>query len=240
MPVLWPPHPKSWLVGKDSDAGRDWGQEEKGTTEDEMAGWHHWPDGRESEWTLGVGVDREAWRAAIHGVTKSGTRLSDWTELNWSPKNWCFQIGVLENTLESPLDIMETKPVNPKGSQPWIFIGRTDAVAEAPNTLATWCEEPTHWKRTQYWERLGVEERGHRVWDGWKALPTQWTWVWVNYGSWCGQGGLACCNSWRPKESDTTERLNGTEGKHCISIYYEQYIINLQDTMYYKIAVIPI
>ena len=54
-PVLWPPHEKSWLSGKDSDAGRDWGQEEKGTTEDEMAGWHHWLDGRESEWTLGVG-----------------------------------------------------------------------------------------------------------------------------------------------------------------------------------------
>ena len=48
-PVLWPPHVKSWLIGKDSDAGRDWGQEEKGTTEDEMAGWHHRLDGREFE-----------------------------------------------------------------------------------------------------------------------------------------------------------------------------------------------
>ena len=54
-PVLWPPHAKSWLNGKDSDAGRDWGQEEKGMTEDEMAGWHHWLGGRESEWTPGVG-----------------------------------------------------------------------------------------------------------------------------------------------------------------------------------------
>ena len=54
-PVLWPPHAKSWLIGKDSDAGRHWGQEEKGMTEDEMAGWHHWLDGRESEWTPGVG-----------------------------------------------------------------------------------------------------------------------------------------------------------------------------------------
>ena len=53
-PVLWPPHAKSWLIAKDSDAGRDWGQEEKGTTEDEMAGWCHWPDGRESQWTPGV------------------------------------------------------------------------------------------------------------------------------------------------------------------------------------------
>ena len=54
-PVLWPPHGKSWLIGKNSDAGRDWGQEEKGMTEDEMSGWHHWLDGRESEWTPGVG-----------------------------------------------------------------------------------------------------------------------------------------------------------------------------------------
>ena len=80
-PVFWPPDAKSWLIGKDSDAGRDWGQEEKGTTQDEMAGWHHWLDGHESEWTLGDVMDREAWRAAIHGVTKSQTRLSDWTEL---------------------------------------------------------------------------------------------------------------------------------------------------------------
>jgi len=54
-PIRWPPHAKSWLIGKDSDAGRDWGQEEKGTTEDEMAGWHHWLDGRESQRTPGVG-----------------------------------------------------------------------------------------------------------------------------------------------------------------------------------------
>ena len=54
-PILWPPHAKSWLIGKDFDAGRDLAQEEKGTTEDEMAGWHHWLNGRESEWTLGGG-----------------------------------------------------------------------------------------------------------------------------------------------------------------------------------------
>ena len=54
-PILWAPHAKSWLIGKDSDAGRDWGQEEKGTTEDEMAGWHHRLYGHEFEWTLGVG-----------------------------------------------------------------------------------------------------------------------------------------------------------------------------------------
>ena len=77
-PVLWPPLVKSSLIGKDSDVGRDWGQEEKGMTEDEMAGWHHWLDGHEFEWTPGVGDGLvEAWRAAVHGVTKSRTRLSD-------------------------------------------------------------------------------------------------------------------------------------------------------------------
>ena len=83
-PVLWPSHAKSWLIGKDSDAGRDWGQEEKGTTEDEMAGWHHWLDGLESEWTPELVMDREAWRASIHGDAKSRTWLSDWSDLIWS------------------------------------------------------------------------------------------------------------------------------------------------------------
>ena len=54
-PILWPPHAKCWLIWKDPDAGRDWGQEEKGTTEDEMAGWHHQLNAHEFEWTLGVG-----------------------------------------------------------------------------------------------------------------------------------------------------------------------------------------
>ena len=65
---------------KESDAGRDWGQEEKRTTEDEMAGWHHRLDGHEFEWTLGVGDGQGGLGAAIHGVTKSWTRLSDWTD----------------------------------------------------------------------------------------------------------------------------------------------------------------
>jgi len=75
-PVLWPPHAKSWLIGKDSDAGKDWGQEEKGTTEDEMAGWHHSMNMSLSELRELV-MDREAWRAAIHEVARSQTWLSD-------------------------------------------------------------------------------------------------------------------------------------------------------------------
>ena len=81
-PILWPPNTKSWLIWKDPDAGKDWGQEEKGSTEDKMVGWHHQLDGHElsklREWVM----DREAWGAAFHGVTKSQTQLSDWTELS--------------------------------------------------------------------------------------------------------------------------------------------------------------
>ena len=80
-PVLWPPHAKSQLIGKDSDTGRDWGQEEKGTTEDGMAGWHHWLDGREFEWTLGVGDGQ----GGLACCDSWGCKESDTTErLIWS------------------------------------------------------------------------------------------------------------------------------------------------------------
>ena len=84
-PILWPPHAKSWLIGKDPDAGRDWGQEEKGMTEDEMAGWHHWLDGHEFGWTPGVGDGQgglafcDSWGHKELDMTE----LLNWTELNW-------------------------------------------------------------------------------------------------------------------------------------------------------------
>ena len=83
-PILWPPDAKNWLSGKDPDAGRDWRLEEKGTTEDEMAGWQHWLNGCESGWAPRVGDGQGGLRAVIHGIAKSQTRLSDWTELNWT------------------------------------------------------------------------------------------------------------------------------------------------------------
>ena len=80
-PVFWPPPAKSWLIGKDSDAGRDWGQEGKGMTEDEMVGWHHWLNGCEFEWTLGVG-DEQGDLACCDSL---GRKESDTTErLNWT------------------------------------------------------------------------------------------------------------------------------------------------------------
>ena len=85
-PVLWPPHVKSWLIGKDSDAGRDWGQEEKGTTENEMAGWHHWLDGREFEWTLGVG-DGQGGLACCDSWDRKESNTTEW--LNWTEPPKC-------------------------------------------------------------------------------------------------------------------------------------------------------
>jgi len=88
IPVLWLPHAKSWLVGKDSEAGRDWGQEEKGTTEDEMVGWHHWSGGHKFVWTPGVG-DGQGGLACCNSW---GRKKSDTTEpLNWTELNWCWE-----------------------------------------------------------------------------------------------------------------------------------------------------
>ena len=78
----------------------------------------------------------------------------------WAPKNWCFWTVVSKKTPESPLDCKEIKPVNPKGNQPWIFIGRTDAEAEAPILWPPGCKEPTHWKRPWCWARLKAGGEG--------------------------------------------------------------------------------
>ena len=98
IPVLWPPHAKSWLIGKHSDAGRDLGHE-KGMTEEEMAGWHHWLDGLESEWTLGVGDGQgglaccDSWGCKELDTTK---------QLNWT--NGSSSFSFLRNEMiASPL-----------------------------------------------------------------------------------------------------------------------------------------
>ena len=85
-PILWPPDLKNWLIWKDPDYGKDWRQGEKGTTEDEMVGWHHWLDGHEFEQTLGVGGGQ----GGLVCCSPWGRRVRhDWvTELNWSKENW--------------------------------------------------------------------------------------------------------------------------------------------------------
>ena len=109
-------------------------------------------------------------------------------EEGWAPKNWCFCTVVLEKTLESPLDCKEIQPVHPKEDQS-SFHWKDWCWSWNSNTLATSCEELTHWKRLWCWEGLGAGGEGDdRGWDGWMASPTRWTWVWVNSGSWWWTG----------------------------------------------------
>ena len=100
----------------------------------------------------------------------------------WALKNWCFWTVVLEKTLENPLDSKEIKPVHPKGNQLWIFIGRTDAEAEAlilcPPDVKSWLIRKDQDAGKDWRE----EEKGMTWQDGWMASPTQWTWVWANFG----------------------------------------------------------
>ena len=108
---------------------------------------------------------------------------------SWVLKNWWFWTVVLEKTLESLWDCKEVKPVNPKGSQPWIFSGRIDAEAETP---VLWPPDEKNWligvnpDAGKAWEQ---EDKGYdRRWDGWMASPTLWTWVWAISGSWWWTG----------------------------------------------------
>ena len=101
----------------------------------------------------------------------------------WALKNWYFWIVVLERTLESPVDFKEIKPVNPKGNQPWIFIGRTDAEGEALILRPPDMKSQLIWKDPDAGKRLRARgEEGNRGWDDWMASLTQWTWVWANSG----------------------------------------------------------
>ena len=106
-PILWPPHVKSWLIGKDSDAGRDWGQEEKGTTEDETAGWHHWLDGRESQWTPGVG-DGQGGLACCDSWGRKESDTTEWliwSDLKylWITKPWKIQQPMKSKSSDRPV-----------------------------------------------------------------------------------------------------------------------------------------
>ena len=131
---------------------------------------------------------------------------------SWALKNWFFWTVVLEKTLESPLDRKEIQPVNPKGDQSWMFIGRTDAEAKTPilcpPDMKNWLlgkdpDAEKDWKQ----EEKGTTEDEMVGWHHWlNGHGFGWT-----PGVADGQGGLACCGSWGRKELDTTERLNWTE-----------------------------
>ena len=129
---------------------------------------------------------------------------------------------VLEKTIENPLDCKEIKPVNPKGNKDWIFTGKDWCWSWNSNTLATWWEELTPWKRLWCWARLKAGEGDDRGWDGWMASPTRWTWVWVSSGSWWWTGKPGVLQSLGSQRvwPDWVTELNGTElkGLACNSI----------------------
>ena len=107
---------------------------------------------------------------------------------SWALKNRCFWTVALEKTLASSLNIKEVKPVNPKGNQSWLFIGRTDAVAEAqilwPPDVKNWLIEKT----LMLGKIEGRRRRNAIAWNGWMTSLTQWTWVWASSGSWWWTG----------------------------------------------------
>ena len=132
---------------------------------------------------------------------------------SWALKNWCFWIVVLEKTLESPSDCKEIQPVHPKGNQPWIFTGRTDAEAETPEL---WPPDAKNWligkgrdAGKDWRQEKGMTEDEMAGWHHWhNGHGFGWT---LAVGD--RQGGLACCSSWGCKEADMTEQLNWTERK---------------------------
>ena len=141
---------------------------------------------------------------------------------SWALKNWCFLAVVLEKTLESPLDSEEIQPVNPKGKQPWIFIGRTDTEAETP---ILWPPDLKNWL-------LGKDPDARKVWKQEEKGTTENEIVrwhhWLNghefeqalgVADW--QGSLVCCSPWSCKESDTTEQQNWTNWKK--GLHYRPY-----------------
>ena len=136
-----------------------------------------------------------------YGFSSSHVWIWELDHKDWALKNWCFWTLAWEKTLESLLDCKEIQPVNPKGNHSWIFTGRTDAEAETPNTLATWCEELTHWKRPWCWERLKTGREGDdRGWDGWMSSQLDGHEFEQAPGVGDEQGSLACYSLWGHKE----------------------------------------
>ena len=124
-------------IGKDCDAGRDWGHEEKGTTEDEMAGWHHWLDGCESEWTPGDG-DGQGGLACCDSWGHSQTRLSDWIELNWTEWVYCFPGG--SGGTESACNVGDSGSIPGSGRSPGEGNGNHSSIL---SRRIPWTEEPS-------------------------------------------------------------------------------------------------
>ena len=133
---------------------------------------------------------------------------------SWALKNWWYLAMVLVKTLESSLDWKEIQPVQPKGNQSWIFIGRTDAEAETP---ILWPPDAKNWL-------IGKDPDSGKDWRQEKGMTENKMVGWHHWvdgyefeqalGVRDGQGNLACCSPWGCKESDTTKRLNNNDYEH--------------------------
>ena len=147
-----------------------------------------------------------------YGFSTNHVRMWELDHKNgWVPKNFCFQIVVLEKTLKSPLDSKEIKPVNPEGNQSWIFIRMTDAEAEAPilwspDVKSQLVGKDPHagkdWRQSFNQKIDNRAEEDNRGWDGLMASLLQGTWVWANSMNDEGQGSMACWSPWSHKRSN--------------------------------------
>ena len=132
---------------------------------------------------------------------------------SWALKNWCFLTVVLEKSLESALDCKEIKSVNHKANQSLNIHWKDWCWSWSSNTLATWCEELTHWKRPWCWERFKTGGEGNdRGWDGWMVSLTQWTWIWASSRSywWTEKPGMLQSTGWQRVGHDQVTELTWT------------------------------
>ena len=141
---------------------------------------------RTLEWVAISFSNAWKWKVKVKSLSRVRLFATPWIAAHQAPPPMGFSRQ--EYWSGVPLPSPEIKSVNLKGNQSWIFIGSTDGEAET-NILATWCEELTYWKGPWCWERLKAGGEGDdRGWDGWMGSPTQWTWVWVDSGSWWWTG----------------------------------------------------
>ena len=147
---------------------------------------------------------------------------------SWALKNWCFWTVVLEKTLESPLDCKEIQPVHPKGDQSWCSLKGLMLKLKL-QYFGHLMQRADSFEKTLMLGRLRAGGEGDdRGWDGWMASPTQWTWVWVNSGSWwwIGRPGMLQFMGWQRVRHNWVTELNWTDILWTFSFPYHLWLLN--------------